>query len=120
VLYNNCAGDRMVSYLESVGQNVFGDVPIAEMLQFESRIMNISEAPLDRLSETGFSADYVYRETKRALDDVAGTRTAIWPGIDIDVPTPRARSTPESVRAATAGGPARGAQGCCYRGRTWR
>jgi len=37
VLYNNCAGDRMVSYLESVGQNVFGDVPIAEMLQFESR-----------------------------------------------------------------------------------
>jgi hypothetical protein len=53
----------------------------------------------------------VYRDTKRALDDVAGTKTAIWPGIDIDVPTPRARSTPESVRAATLAALRAGAQG---------
>lgn len=72
------------------GQNVFENVPKAEMLQFESRIMDISEAPLERLAEVGLSTDYVYRDTKRALDDVAGTKTAIWPGIDIDVPTPRA------------------------------
>ena len=111
VLYNNCAGERMVSYLDSVGQNVFGDVPKAEMLQFESRIMDISEAPLERLATAGLSADYVYRDTKRALDDVAGTKTAIWPGIDIDVPAARARCTPESVRAATAAALRAGAQG---------
>jgi len=38
------------------------------MLQFESRIMDISEAPLERLTDVGLSADYVYRDTKRALD----------------------------------------------------
>lgn len=38
-------------------------------------------------SYTGLSADYVYRETKRSLDGVAGTKTLLWPGIDIDIPT---------------------------------
>ena len=49
--------------------------------------------------------------TSRALDDVAGTKTVIWPGIDIDVPTPRARCTPESVRAETSAALRAGAQG---------
>ena len=53
----------------------------------------------------------MYRDTKRALDGVAGTKTVIWPGIDIDVPTPRARCTPESVRAATLAALRAGAQG---------
>ena len=37
------------------------------------------------MAATGFSGDYVRRKTKRARDAVAGTATAIWPGIDIDV-----------------------------------
>jgi hypothetical protein len=81
------------------------------MLQFESRIMDISEPPLERLTDVGLSADYVYRDTRRALDDVAGTKTVIWPGIDIDVPAARARCTPESVRAATLAALRAGAQG---------
>ena len=37
--------------------------------------------------KTGLSADYVYREAKRAFDGLAGTKTKLWPGIDIDIPT---------------------------------
>jgi hypothetical protein len=50
----------------------------------------------------GLSADYVSRETKRALDGVAGTKTQIWPGIDIDIPTEpgNSKSTPQSVKEA--------------------
>jgi len=47
-----------------------------------------------------FPRIYVYRETKHAVDGASGTSVAIRPGIDIEVPTPRARCTPESVQAA--------------------
>ena len=45
-------------------------------------------------------SDYVYREAKRALEGVAGTRTLIWPGIDIDIPTDpnNSKCTPQSVK----------------------
>ena len=111
VLYNNCAGDRMLTYMDSVGQNVFGDVPRQALLAFQYGVLDYQEAPLDRLRDAGLSADYVYRETKRAMDDLAGTGTVVWPGIDIDVPTPRAKCTPESVRQATLAALRAGAQG---------
>lgn len=102
VLYNNCAGGRMVSYLDSVGQNVYGDIPKNQLLDFECQIMNYREGGYNQIPRTGLSADYVYRETKRARDAVAGTPTQIWPGIDIDVPTGKGQSqcTPEGVKAA--------------------
>jgi hypothetical protein len=111
VLYNHCAGDRMLTYMDSVGQNVFGDLPKPALLEFEYGVMDYREAPLDRLRTTGLSADYVYRETKRAVDDVAGTATEIWPGIGIDVPTPQARCTPDGVRDATLAALRAGAPG---------
>jgi hypothetical protein len=58
----------------------------------------------------GLSPDYVRRETRRAVDDLAGTAVEVWPGIDIDVPVPEGarQCTPESVgqavRAAFLGG----------------
>jgi len=99
VLYNNCAGERMISYLDSVGQNFQGDLGKAQALDFEYKVLNYNEAPLDKLAAAGFSADYVYRETKRILDSLAGTPTQVYPGIDIDVPTANGSSkcTPEGV-----------------------
>ena len=42
------------------------------------------------------------RETLRAIAGVAGTRTQIWPGIEIDVPTgeQEKKTTPDDVYAA--------------------
>jgi DhnA family fructose-bisphosphate aldolase class Ia len=59
------------------------------------------------------SADYVERETRRAVEGVNGTATQIWPGIDIDVPVAAGAShcTPEGVRAAVTAVFHGGAQG---------
>jgi hypothetical protein len=112
VLYSNCAGERMKSFADSVGENVFGDLPRADSLAMLYQMLDYREAPYDRVLAAGFSPDYVQRETRRTLDDVAAADhpVEIWPGIDIDVPVPRGASqcTPESVKqtvlAAFAGG----------------
>ena len=113
VLYFNSAGARMKSYIHGMSQNVYGDLSNQESLQFEYDVMNYKEGPYDQIAETGFTADYVYRETRRGLDNVAGTKTEMWPGIDIDVPTPggQSKSTPENVRQAVIATMRAGAQG---------
>jgi len=44
----------------------------------------------------------VYREAKRAREGLAGAKTQLWPGIDVDVPTAAEHSkcTPDGVRDA--------------------
>ena len=88
VIYQNCAGERMVDYVNSVGSTYFGDVPKQELLEFHYRILDYGpEAGMLHLATAGFSADYVFRETKRAKEVLAGTKTQLWPGIDVDIPT---------------------------------
>ena len=120
VVYDNPAGERMTSFVDSMTQNVFGDLSRQQMLDFEYRVMDFKEKPYDEIvggsadyqaqlrqldvNETPrgrferFSGDYVFRETKRAVDGVAGSATRIWPGLGIDVQ--EKNSTPESVRDA--------------------
>jgi hypothetical protein len=121
VVYDNPAGERMTSLVDSLTQNVFGDLSRQQMLDFEYSVMDFKEksyaqiigrpesdyqsqlrdqpingtprGPFER-----FSGDYVYRETKRAVDGVAGSSTRICAGLGIDVQLKN--STPESVRDA--------------------
>jgi hypothetical protein len=110
VVYSNCAGERIKSFVASVGQNVYGDTPPDEMLQVLYEQLNYQEAPYNKVAAAGLSADYVQRETKRAVDDLAGTPVQVWPGVGIDVPVAAGtnRSTPAdvkaNVKAAFAGG----------------
>ena len=55
-----------------------------------------------RSSAVGLGADYVERETRRAVTGVAGAATQVWPGVDIDVPVPAGvgHCTPASVKQA--------------------
>jgi hypothetical protein len=121
VVYDNPAAERMTSYVYSVSQNVYGDLGRQQLLDFEYSIMGYSGGSYDGIigmpeadyesqlrslgmNDTpkgkfpGFSGDYVYRETKRAVEAVAGSRTQIWPGLGIDVV--QKNSTPASVRDA--------------------
>lgn len=122
VIYDNPAAERMASYVYSVGQNIYGDLSRQQLLEFEYSIMGLTkeksydeiigqsesayEAQLKELQINGtprgqfaiFSSDYIYQETKRAVEAVAGTKTRICPGIGIDVV--QKNSTPESVRGA--------------------
>ena len=87
VMYNNCGGPRMARYVRNVNGTLFGDLTPEETMQLVYRIQQYpNEKPLDRIVADGLSADYVLRETRRA---VAGAPAGlqIWPGIDIDIPT---------------------------------
>jgi hypothetical protein len=84
---------------------MYGDVPAQELLDFHYRVLDYkNEKPLADIPKTGLSSDYVYRESTRAREALNGTKTLLWPGIDIDIPTGAAesKSTPESTRDAVA------------------
>jgi hypothetical protein len=85
-LYDNCGGPRFASYIESVSQTMWGDVPKDELLQLHYRLMNYDEAPYPRVRETGLKRDFVFRESKRAMEGARGSRTSILSGIDVDIP----------------------------------
>ncbi|HEY0263408.1 MAG TPA: hypothetical protein VGC07_02690 [Granulicella sp.] len=104
--YNNAGGPRLAAYLDNLSHTIFRDAKPQEFLELYYRMMNFNEAPYDQLAHAGLSPDYVAKETKRAVDAVAG-QTKIYPGIDIEVPViwegPHAndkRTTPEDVRKA--------------------
>jgi len=121
VVYDNPAGERMASFVDSMTQNIYGDLSRQQMLDFEYSVMDFKEKSYDQLigrSDAEYqsqlsqqpingtprgqfaplSSDYVYRETKRAVDGVAGSKTRICAGLGIDVQLKN--STPESVRGA--------------------
>ncbi len=102
VMYNNVGGERMALYADNIGSTLYGDLSKQSLIDFNYAVMGFKEGSYDQIPHTGLSADYVFRETKRALEGVAGTKTLIWPGIDIDIPTEPSNSkcTPQSVKEA--------------------
>lgn len=102
VIYHNCGGERLASYIDSVGQTIYGDVPKQELLDFHYRVLDYREKKLEEIPKAGLSSDYVLRETKRARAGLAGTKTLLWPGIDIDIPTRNesSKSSPEGTKQA--------------------
>jgi hypothetical protein len=116
VLYNNCAGPRYATYLSRVNETVFRDLPPEELFELNNQLLNYEgmNPPLSMksLATSGFPAEYVFRETKRALDDVKA-KCKIYPGIDIDIPTEKGEkeTMPEDVRAATLAALEAGAEG---------
>ena len=127
-MYNNCAGPRLTEYINTVHSTIWGDLPADLALDVYYKLLGYNEeAPLSKLATTGLSSDYVYRETKRAIADVQaanlpiaglssdyiapeGQRNvagvpkeiAIYPGIDIDIPTGKGekKTQPSDVRGA--------------------
>jgi hypothetical protein len=116
VVYNNCGGPRYAGYLDNMATGILHDLPKDEVWRVNNEWLGYGdEATLDKLPTAGLSADYVFRETKRAVADVQG-KCKIYPGIDIDVPTDagQKKTSPEDVYAATAGGLKAGADGILF------
>lgn len=100
--YNNCAGPRFAQYIRNATSVVFRDMPAEEVLQLHYRLLGLDhETTLDKLPTAGMSAEYVARETRRALSEVNGA-IPIYPGIDIDIPTALndKRTQPSDVKVA--------------------
>jgi hypothetical protein len=113
VAYNNCGGERYANFINNIGSTVFRDVPKEELMRFNNHLLNYgNQAPLDQLAAAGLSPDYVYRETKRALDGVK-EKCLILPGIDIGIPTKSTsrKGSPQDVYLATQAAYRAGANG---------
>ncbi|MBI4557188.1 MAG: hypothetical protein HY706_06350, partial [Candidatus Hydrogenedentes bacterium] len=112
VTYHNCAGGRFQRFLKSLHQSIFRDAEPEETYRFLYRILGIEEVQWEDLPRAGFSADYVARETRRALLGVNG-KAEIWPGIDIDIPVEQGErnESPQDVAAALVAAFQAGAQG---------
>jgi len=113
VVYNNCGGERYAHFIDNVCSTVFRDVPREELLRFNNHLLNYeNEAGLKELPQAGLSADYVERETQRAIKGVEG-KCKILPGIDIGIPTGRnsRKASPEDTFTAVAAALKAGADG---------
>lgn len=112
VMYNNCGGPRLASYVTSVSKTMFGDFFPEEVLGLTYKIQNYQEASLEEISRKGLSANYVERETRRTVTG-AGNSLKIWPGIDIDIPTGKdeKKTEPQDVREAVQAALRGGASG---------
>lgn len=116
VAYNLCGGPRYAGAIDSVHSTVFRDLPREEVYGFFNRVLNYEhERPLNEIPKAGLSADYVGRETKRAVEAVAG-KVKILPGIDIDIPTGRdqKKTTPQDVYDSTTAALKNGAAGVIF------
>jgi len=101
VMYNNCGGPRMASYVNGMSHTILGDFSPEDVLDLTCKVQNYKgEAPLTELPRKGLSANYVERETRRAGVDAGAVE--IWPGIDIDIPTGQGekKTEPQDVRDA--------------------
>ncbi|MBE1609513.1 hypothetical protein [Actinopolymorpha pittospori] len=85
VIYNNCAGPRFYTWVQNICQALFADADPEDVYPLMLKLLKLDEGAYDKLPQSGFSADYVRRETERAVAGVAG-KSKILPGIDIDIP----------------------------------
>ncbi|PYR62931.1 MAG: hypothetical protein DMF91_05040 [Acidobacteria bacterium] len=101
VMYNFCGGERLAQYVRNVNRSLFADLTPAQTLAFTYDVQQYHDQPLEALAAAGLGADYVRRETKRAIAG-AGPTLKIWPGIDIDIPDAATskKTQPDDVSAA--------------------
>ena len=101
VIYNFCGGERLAQYVRSVNRSIFADLTLEQTLELTYGVQQYHDRQLDAIAAAGLGADYVLRETKRAIAG-AGPQVKIWPGIDIDIPTAATskKTQPDDVYAA--------------------
>jgi hypothetical protein len=97
VIYNNCAGPRFHTWVQNICRALFADAAPDDVYPLMMKLLQLDEGAYEKLPQTGFSADYVRRETARAVAGVGG-RCAIYPGIDIDIPVGVRRHPGETNR----------------------
>lgn len=104
VTYNNCAGPRFHTWIDNICQSLFADASPAEVYPLMLRLLGLDENPYEELPFRGFSAEYVRRETARAVAQTEG-RCQIYPGIDIDIPLVVYTEFDDDVPVGQPGGP---------------
>jgi hypothetical protein len=108
-MYNLCGGERLAQYVRNSRRTVFADLTPEATLALTYDLQQYHDRPLNELAAAGLGAEYVRRETVRAVAG-ASANVKIWPGIDVDIPTAATskKTQPsdvyDAVKAAFAGG----------------
>lgn len=102
VEYNNCAGPRFHTWIANICQSLFADADPDQVYPLMLKLLGLDETSYDQLPNTGFSAEYVRRETVRAVAGVGG-RSKIYPGIDLDIPVGQVPAAVEDRRRRSEG-----------------
>ncbi len=116
IVYHDILGPRIRWwYLDRLQKSVLNEVPLDESLNLYYALFGYdkkTEPSLDQLDKSGFSPDYVYRETKRTVMETGG-KAKVYPGIGFDVPWNGQHypSDPEKVYQAVLKGFEAGADG---------
>jgi hypothetical protein len=105
ILYHDIAGPRTRSmFLDPLRKTLLRELSDAQSLDLFYSLKGYDkqvEPKLEDLERLGLGPDYVYRETKRCVESVAG-KTKIYSGIGIDIPAngKTFSSNPEGVYEA--------------------
>jgi hypothetical protein len=113
VLYNNCAGYRLHHHIETVAKALFPGTAEQAVYDLYQGALGYSDGtPYDELPQTGLSPGYVRDETRRTVVAVGG-KARIYPGLDVNVPTPAhaKKTTPSEIRASVLAALEGGADG---------
>jgi hypothetical protein len=113
--YSNAGGGRMAGFVDHLCSTIFADIPAQEFMPIVYRMMGYDEKPYAEVKKHGLSADYVARETKRAIADTAH-QVQVYASVDVNTPTvPGAdQSTPEAVKAEVNAALGAGADGVVF------
>jgi hypothetical protein len=97
---HTCAGFRYHQDVRRYVQALFYDREFDRAYEAWNTMLGWEhELPYDQLPEGGMSLDYVKRDTATAIAAVKG-EVPIYPGIGIDMPSPKRSSTPETIHDA--------------------
>ncbi len=113
VLYNNCAGYRLHHHIRQVAQTIFAGVDEQTIFDLYRSVLGYDEhVRFEELPASGLPAGYVSQETRRTVLAVDG-KARVYPGLDINVPTPAhaKKTSPAEVRASVGAALSGGADG---------
>jgi hypothetical protein len=115
VVYHDISGPRVHRNVQGLHNTVLRELSEEQILGLVYAFMGYDpkvEPKFDDLTHKGFSPDYVYRETKRCVDGVAG-KIPVYAGVGFDIPWNREHfpSDPQTVYEATVKAFEAGAKG---------
>jgi hypothetical protein len=113
VMYNNCAGYRLHHHISAWRNSIFREIDEQTVYDLFRQSLGYDEAmPFDELPGRGLSTDYVRRETTRTVRAVDG-RAQVYPGLDVNVPTPNhvKQTGPDDIAASLTAALDAGADG---------
>jgi hypothetical protein len=69
VMYQNCAGERMADYINSVGASYSSDIPKQELLEFHYRVLDCGK----EVDLKGLPVNWLFRRLRLSGDKEALT-----------------------------------------------